>query len=191
MESFCNPESFCVWTYKFDKKLNFLFKSFQTLWKVSRHSGQGGKVSGKFSDILKIYQIGVRKVFAHQSMLSGNFSRFLSLILQTTQSSLSPWYFLVRFSTFNIFDQTGDSNQRPSVPEAEPVTTQIFGIWCIGAVSDQELAKKLDSFLMCCIRGRITLSRGKTFVDKTITFSGFKFLKGKIQPDDEKGLRRW
>ena len=33
---------------------------------------------------------------------------------------------IIKFSTFNIFSQTGDSNPRPSVPETEPLTTQLF-----------------------------------------------------------------
>ena len=33
-----------------------------------------------------------------------------------------------RFSAFNIFDQTGDLNPQPSVPEAELLPIQLFGM---------------------------------------------------------------
>ena len=48
-------------------------ESFWTLWNISGHSGkflEGGGVG---------YRIVVRKVFTHQSLLSGKFSHFLSL----------------------------------------------------------------------------------------------------------------
>ena len=58
---------------------------------------------------------------------------------------------------------------------------------------DLDLSIKVEKFLMACVRGRITLSRRKTFVSNSITFGGFRITEGTVLPDEEKveKLRNW
>ena len=63
----------------------------------------------------------------------------------------------------------------------------------IEGVSDLDLSEKVELFLMSCIKGRITLSRRKTFVSSSVTFGGFRITEGKVLPDEGKveKLRNW